>query len=158
MFLSVEIGAASGDRTIRAPWPPVSYRIHVAIVADNATLAGTPCPILPDENQSPPNLARLGRALTYITKDDWPAVEETIQWLTEKQDSGYKMVDSNTRLWQMVEFMKGKHFPWGIARWSLSASAVTMATPRGQHSEQLGHGRNLVGLGIVGDLRRDSLS
>src|ERR1700757_3568295 len=32
--------------------------------------------------------------VTYITPDDWPAVEETIQWLTEKQDSGYKMVNS----------------------------------------------------------------
>src|ERR1700739_1926398 len=42
--------------------------------------------------------------VTYITKEDWPAVEETIQWLTEKQDSGYKMVNSNTRLWQMVGF------------------------------------------------------
>jgi hypothetical protein len=29
--------------------------------------------------------------VTYITKDDWPLVEETIQWLTKKQDSGYKM-------------------------------------------------------------------
>ncbi len=50
--------------------------------------------------------------VTYITKDDWPAVEETIQWLTEKQSAGYKMVNSNTRLWQMVDFMKGHHFPW----------------------------------------------
>jgi len=50
--------------------------------------------------------------VTYITRNDWPAVEETIQWLTEKQDSGYKMVNSNTRLWQMVSFMKGEHFPW----------------------------------------------
>jgi MoaA/NifB/PqqE/SkfB family radical SAM enzyme len=50
--------------------------------------------------------------VTYINKEDWPAVEETIQWLTEKQDSGYKMVNSNTRLWQMVDFMKGNHFPW----------------------------------------------
>ena len=38
----------------------------------------------------------------YNSKDDWPAVEETIQWLTEKQDSGYKIVNSNARLWQMV--------------------------------------------------------
>jgi MoaA/NifB/PqqE/SkfB family radical SAM enzyme len=50
--------------------------------------------------------------VTYITRDDWPAVEETIQWLAEKQDAGYKMVNSNTRLWQMVSFMKGNHFPW----------------------------------------------
>jgi MoaA/NifB/PqqE/SkfB family radical SAM enzyme len=50
--------------------------------------------------------------VTYITKDDLPAVEETIQWLTEKQDSGDKIVNSNTRLWQMVSFMKGNHFPW----------------------------------------------
>jgi MoaA/NifB/PqqE/SkfB family radical SAM enzyme len=50
--------------------------------------------------------------VTYIRKDDWPAVEETIQWLTERQDAGYKMVNSNARLWQMVDFMKGNHFPW----------------------------------------------
>jgi hypothetical protein len=50
--------------------------------------------------------------VTYIMKDDWPRVEETVQWLTEKQDAGYKMVNSNARLWQMVEFMKGRHFPW----------------------------------------------
>jgi MoaA/NifB/PqqE/SkfB family radical SAM enzyme len=50
--------------------------------------------------------------VTYITKEDWPAVEETVQWLTEKQDAGYKMVNSNTRLWQMVDFMKGNHFAW----------------------------------------------
>ena len=49
---------------------------------------------------------------TYIRKQDWPLVEETIQWLTEKQDAGYKMVNSNARLWQMVDFMKGNHFPW----------------------------------------------
>ncbi len=49
---------------------------------------------------------------TYITREDWPAVEETVQWLTEKQDAGYKMVNSNARLWQMVDFMKGNHFPW----------------------------------------------
>jgi hypothetical protein len=52
--------------------------------------------------------------VTYITRNDWPKVEETIQWLTERQDAGYKMVNSNTRLWQMVDFMKGNHFP-GIA-------------------------------------------
>jgi hypothetical protein len=50
--------------------------------------------------------------VTYISKNDWPAVEEMIQWLTEKQDAGYKMVNSNARLWQMVDFMKGNHFPW----------------------------------------------
>ena len=50
--------------------------------------------------------------VTYITKNDWPAVEETVEWLAEKQDAGYKMVNSNTRLRQMVDFMKGKHFPW----------------------------------------------
>jgi MoaA/NifB/PqqE/SkfB family radical SAM enzyme len=50
--------------------------------------------------------------VTYIKKEDWPKIEETVQWLTEKQDGGYKMVNSNTRLWQMVDFMKGRHFQW----------------------------------------------
>jgi MoaA/NifB/PqqE/SkfB family radical SAM enzyme len=63
-------------------------------------------------NEQDEHFEHAGDNVTYIRKEDWPAVEETIQWLTEKQNSAYKMVNPNTRLWQMVSFMKGNHFPW----------------------------------------------
>jgi MoaA/NifB/PqqE/SkfB family radical SAM enzyme len=49
---------------------------------------------------------------TYITKEDWPRVDELIDWLIEKNKSGYKMVNSVKRLNDMREFMKGKVEPW----------------------------------------------
>jgi MoaA/NifB/PqqE/SkfB family radical SAM enzyme len=49
---------------------------------------------------------------TYITKEDWPAVDELVEWLIEKNKSGYKMVNSVKRLNDMRDFMKGKVEPW----------------------------------------------
>ncbi len=49
---------------------------------------------------------------TFITEDDWPAVDETIDWLIEKNRSGYKMVNSVRRLGEMKEFMRGKLQDW----------------------------------------------
>jgi len=49
---------------------------------------------------------------TYITKEDWPQVDELIDWLIEKNKSGYKMVNSVKRLNDMRDFMKGKVEPW----------------------------------------------
>ena len=49
---------------------------------------------------------------TYITKEDWPRVDELIDWLIEKNKSGYKMVNSVKRLNDMREFMRGKVEPW----------------------------------------------
>ena len=49
---------------------------------------------------------------TYITKEDWPAVEETIDWLIDKNRSGYKMVNSVRRLEEMKAFMRGKLQQW----------------------------------------------
>jgi len=49
---------------------------------------------------------------TYLTKEDWPVVDELIDWLIEKNKSGYKMVNSVKRLNDMREFMKGKVEPW----------------------------------------------
>lgn len=37
-------------------------------------------------------------------------------WAFDNKVKGYKMVNSNTRLWQMVDFMKENHFPWNVAR------------------------------------------
>jgi len=49
---------------------------------------------------------------TYITKADWPEVDATIDWLIEKNRSGYKMVNSVRRLEEMKEFMRGKLQHW----------------------------------------------
>jgi len=49
---------------------------------------------------------------TYITREDWPAVERTIDWLIEKNQSGYKMVNSVRRLEEMKAFMRGKLQHW----------------------------------------------
>jgi len=49
---------------------------------------------------------------TFLTEEDWPRVDETIDWLIEKQRQGYKMVNSIRRLEQMKEFMRGKLQEW----------------------------------------------
>jgi MoaA/NifB/PqqE/SkfB family radical SAM enzyme len=54
----------------------------------------------------------LERNETYITRDDWPRVDETIDWIIEKNRAGYKMVDSVQRLEQMKRFMRGEQGPW----------------------------------------------
>ncbi|MGH9488819.1 MAG: radical SAM protein [Terriglobales bacterium] len=55
----------------------------------------------------------LERNETYIRREDWPAVDATIDWIIEKNQSGYKMVDSVQRLQAMKRFMRGEQGPWG---------------------------------------------
>ena len=50
---------------------------------------------------------------TYIRPDDFPRVDELLDWLSEKNRSGYKMVDSVARLQQMKGFMRGRSQHWG---------------------------------------------
>jgi len=49
---------------------------------------------------------------TFIYPQDWPKVDELIDWLIEKNKSGYKMVNSVKRLQDMKEFLRGKVEPW----------------------------------------------
>jgi MoaA/NifB/PqqE/SkfB family radical SAM enzyme len=49
---------------------------------------------------------------TYITKEDWPQVDGLIDWLIEKNQQGYKMVNSVKRLNDMKDFLRGKVEPW----------------------------------------------
>jgi MoaA/NifB/PqqE/SkfB family radical SAM enzyme len=49
---------------------------------------------------------------TYIRREDWPQVDELIDWLIEKNKSGYKMVNSVDRLNDMRDFMRGKLQEW----------------------------------------------
>jgi len=50
--------------------------------------------------------------ITFIEKRDWPRVDALIDWLIEKNRSGYKMVNSVKRLEDMKAFMRGKVEPW----------------------------------------------
>jgi len=43
---------------------------------------------------------------TYIRREDWPAVDSLIDWLIEKNRSGYQMVNSVQRLQEMKAFMR----------------------------------------------------
>ena len=49
---------------------------------------------------------------TYIAPEDWPRVDDTIDWLIAKSRSGYKMVNSVRRLEEMKAFMRGKLQQW----------------------------------------------
>ena len=49
---------------------------------------------------------------TFIRQEDWPKVDELIDWIIEKNKSGYKMVNSVQRLQGMKDFMRGKLDPW----------------------------------------------
>jgi len=50
--------------------------------------------------------------VTYIRPEDWPQVDELVDWLIAKNRSGYKMVNSVQRLNEMREFMRGKLQEW----------------------------------------------
>jgi MoaA/NifB/PqqE/SkfB family radical SAM enzyme len=43
---------------------------------------------------------------TYLYPEDWQAVDELIDWLIEKNKSGYQMVNSVARLQEMKAFMR----------------------------------------------------
>jgi MoaA/NifB/PqqE/SkfB family radical SAM enzyme len=60
----------------------------------------------------PEHFTHLNDNVTYIRQEDWPAVDELLDWLIEKNRSGYKMVNSVQRLNEMREFMRGKLQEW----------------------------------------------
>ena len=49
---------------------------------------------------------------TYIRREDHAAVDQVLDWLIEKQKSGYGMTNSVERLAQMKQFMRGELEPW----------------------------------------------
>ena len=67
-------------------------------------------------NESPmleqPHFKHASENSTFITKEDWPRVDETVDWLIEKNQSGYKMVNSVRRLQEMKAFMRGAVQQW----------------------------------------------
>jgi MoaA/NifB/PqqE/SkfB family radical SAM enzyme len=67
-------------------------------------------------NESPmieqPHFKHLHDNNTFITPDDWPRVDALIDWLIDRNRSGYKMVNSVKRLSDMKDFMRGNVEPW----------------------------------------------
>lgn len=67
-------------------------------------------------NESPmleqPDFKHMSGNSTYITPKDWCRVDAVIDWLIAKNRSGYKMVNSVSRLEEMKAFMRGKLQQW----------------------------------------------
>jgi MoaA/NifB/PqqE/SkfB family radical SAM enzyme len=67
-------------------------------------------------NESPmleqPHFKHYDANSTFITKEDWPKVDELCDWLIEKNQQGYKMVNSVKRLQDIKDFLRGKVEPW----------------------------------------------
>jgi len=61
---------------------------------------------------TPEHFEHFDNNVTYIHKEDWPEVDKLVDWLIEKNQSGYKMVNSVQRLNEMREFMRGKLQEW----------------------------------------------
>ncbi len=67
-------------------------------------------------NESPmldqPHFRHQNGNSTFIEKEDWPKIDDLVDWLIEKNKSGYKMVNSVRRLGEMKMFMRGKLQEW----------------------------------------------
>ncbi len=59
-----------------------------------------------------PHFKHLYSNPTFIREEDHPLVCELVDWLVEKQKSGYHMVNSVERLSQMKDFVKGELHDW----------------------------------------------
>ncbi len=59
-----------------------------------------------------PHFKHLYTNPTFIREEDHPLVAELVDWLIEKQKSGYHMVNSVERLAQMKEFIQGELDDW----------------------------------------------
>ena len=47
-----------------------------------------------------------------LTKDDWEEFDNVVDWLIEKHQKGYIIVNSTTHLRAMKDFVRGKTKPW----------------------------------------------
>ena len=68
-------------------------------------------------NESPlldqPHFKHLDENPTYFRREDHEKVDEVLDWLIEKQKSGYGMLNSVERLAEMKRFLRGAHQePW----------------------------------------------
>lgn len=60
-----------------------------------------------------PHFKHMNENSTYFRPEDHPKVDELLDWLIEKQKSGYGMLNSVERLAEMKQFLRGAHQePW----------------------------------------------
>jgi len=60
-----------------------------------------------------PHFKHMTENSTYFRPEDHPKVDELLDWLIEKQKSGYGMLNSVERLAEMKQFLRGAHQePW----------------------------------------------
>ncbi len=60
-----------------------------------------------------PHFKHVNGNSTFLTPEDCPKVDELIDWLLEKHQQGYRIVNQKSRLAQMKQFMRGNIEPWG---------------------------------------------
>ena len=60
-----------------------------------------------------PHFKHLENNPTFLRPEDYPKVDELIDWLLEKHAEGYKIVNQKARLAQMKQFMRDDIEPWG---------------------------------------------
>jgi MoaA/NifB/PqqE/SkfB family radical SAM enzyme len=59
-----------------------------------------------------PHFRHLEENPTYVTAKHWDQVDELLDWLIAKQNAGYKMTNSTSRLAEMKAFMRGELQSW----------------------------------------------
>ena len=70
-------------------------------------------PILESPLIDSPHFKHLNKNSTFLTPEDYPAVDDLIDWIVDQQKQGVKVVNQRDRLLQMKTFMRGHTEPWG---------------------------------------------
>jgi MoaA/NifB/PqqE/SkfB family radical SAM enzyme len=60
-----------------------------------------------------PHFKHLQDNPTFIPPEEYPKVDALIDWLVEKHEQGYKIVNQKARLAEMKQFLRGEIEPWG---------------------------------------------
>ncbi len=61
---------------------------------------------------SQPHFKHLTENGTFIRREDWPLVDDLVDWLIARNREGYQMVNSAKRLADMKDFLRGRVEPW----------------------------------------------
>lgn len=59
-----------------------------------------------------PHFKHLEDNVTFIRREDWPRVDDLVDWLIDRSRAGYSMVNSVKRLNDMKDFLRGRVEPW----------------------------------------------
>jgi MoaA/NifB/PqqE/SkfB family radical SAM enzyme len=68
-----------------------------------------------------PPFKHLDENPNFVRPEDFPKIDELLDWLIEKQNQGYRMTNSTSRLAEMKAFMRG-----GLQNWNCRAGQNTL--------------------------------